>query len=341
MPGVGVYARISDDRAGSGLGVARQQGDCEALAKARGWDVVETYVDNDISAYRGKARPGYGRLLTDLSTGRIGGVVAWHPDRLHRSPIELEAFIDAVEATGAVVATVQAGDVDLSTPSGRMVARIVGAVARHESEHKAERQKRKHLELAQAGKPAGGGHRPFGFEADRVTVRDDEAEIVRDMATRVAAGESLRGVVVELNARGITTPTGKAWRQYSARRMLLSPRIAGMREHRGQPVAEASWPAIVDRGTWEACRRVLLDPARVTNRTARSYLLKGIARCGLCDARLVARPRSDKARCYVCSTGPGFKGCGKIRVLAEPLEDLAVDMVLAAIDGPGLARARE
>jgi site-specific DNA recombinase len=341
MVGVGVYARISDDRAGSGLGVARQVDDCTALAERRGWTVVSTFVDNDVSAYRGKTRAGYDRLLDDLKAGRIGGVISWHPDRLHRSPAELETFIDVVEATGAVVATVQAGDVDLATASGRMVARIVGAVARHESEHKGERQRRKHLELAQAGKPTGGGHRPFGFEADRVTVREDEAAIVREAATRISAGESMRGVLADLTARGITTPTGKAWRPASARRMLLSPRIAGMREHRGEAVAEAEWPAIVDRGTWESVRRIMLDPSRRLNRVARSYLLKGIGRCGLCDAKLVARPRSDKRRCYVCATGPGFSGCGKIRVLAEPLEDLVVDMVLAAIDGPGLARARD
>jgi DNA invertase Pin-like site-specific DNA recombinase len=337
MAGIGVYARISDDREGSGLGVQRQVDDCTTLAEHRGWTVVDTYIDNDVSAYRGRTRPGYEQLLSDLKAGHITGVVAWHPDRLYRRTAELVGFIDVIQATGAVVATVQAGDLDLATASGRMVARIVGAVAEHESEHKGERQARKHRELAEAGRPTGGGTRPFGFEADRVTVRETEAETVREMARRIAGGESLRGVVVDLNTRGITTPTGKPWRLTTARRLLLSPRVAGMREHKGEPVADAEWDAILDRATWEACRRVLLDPARVTNRSARSYLLKGIARCGPCGAKLVARPRTDKARCYVCATGPGFSGCGKIRVLAEPLEDLVVDMLLAALDGPGLA----
>jgi DNA invertase Pin-like site-specific DNA recombinase len=337
---VGVYCRISKDRPGGGLGVARQRQDCEALAESRGWTVTAVYIDNDVSAYRGKRRTEYDRMLADLKSGTINGVVAWHHDRLHRRPAELEEFIEIIEATGSVVATVQAGDLDLSTASGRMLARIVGAVSRHESEHKGERQKRKHLELAQAGRPTGGGTRPFGFGDDRVTVREDEAKIIREMATRVAAGESLRGVMVDLASRGITTPAGKPWRQTTARRMLLSPRIAGLRELRGEPVAEAVWAPVVDRVTWERVRRVLLDPARVTRRSARSYLLKSIGRCGLCDARLVARPRSDKRRCYVCARGPGYEGCGKIRVLADPLEDLVVDMALAAIDGPGLIEAR-
>ena len=53
---------------------------------------------------------------------------------------------------------------------------ILGAVAK-ESDDKSRRLRRKHQELAEAGKVSGGGTRPFGFEADRVTIRPDEAAI--------------------------------------------------------------------------------------------------------------------------------------------------------------------
>ena len=68
-----------------------------------------------------------------------------------------------------------AGEFDLCTPEGRLTARIVGSVARKESEDKSRRIRRKHVELAKAGKVSGGGRRPFGFESDRVTIREDEA----------------------------------------------------------------------------------------------------------------------------------------------------------------------
>ena len=66
-------------------------------------------------------------------------MVAWHPDRLHRSPRELEAFIQLLERTRCTVETVQAGHWDLSTPTGRMTARQIGEVGRYESEHRADR----------------------------------------------------------------------------------------------------------------------------------------------------------------------------------------------------------
>lgn len=96
----GIYARISSDREGDGLGVNRQLEDCEQLAEQRGWAVAETYVDDDVSAYSGKARPEYARMLDDLRTGSINGVLVYHLDRLHRQPKELEEFFEVCEAAG-------------------------------------------------------------------------------------------------------------------------------------------------------------------------------------------------------------------------------------------------
>src|SRR4051794_17470174 len=90
----GVYARISSDREADGLGVERQMEDCARLAERKGWRVVGQYVDNDVSAWSGKGRPEYARLLADLQAGTINGLLVYDLDRLHRQPSELESFID-------------------------------------------------------------------------------------------------------------------------------------------------------------------------------------------------------------------------------------------------------
>ena len=132
-----VYCRISDDRRGLGLGVPRQHQDCLELARRHGWQVTVTFIDNDVSAYSGKPRPQYDQLMQAVQAGAVDVVVAWDPDRLHRSPAELEAFIAAVERAGVDVVTVQAGRWDLSTASGKLVARMLGSIARHESDQRA------------------------------------------------------------------------------------------------------------------------------------------------------------------------------------------------------------
>src|SRR5664280_557281 len=98
---------------------------------------------------------------------------------------------------------------DSANDDGRFMARILGAVARKESDDKSRRIKRKALELAQAGKIGGGGTRPYGYEADRKTIRADEAEVIRECSRRLLAGESLRSVCASLIDRRIPTVSGK------------------------------------------------------------------------------------------------------------------------------------
>lgn len=334
-----MYARISADPQGDELGVKRQLLDCEKLAASRGFQVADRYVDNDVSAFAGKTRPEYERLLADVRDGRLEAIVAWHPDRLYRHPRDLEAFVATVEASGAAVATVQAGELDLATPSGRMVARMLGAAARYEGEHKAERQRRKHLELAEAGKPTGGGDRPFGFEADRVTIRKAEARLIRQGVADIIGGGSLRGLVRDWTERGVRSPRGGTWSATSLKRMLTSARIAGLRTHRGQVVGMAVWPGIITVEQHEAVCAILNDPSRRAQMPARRYLLTGgLARCGRCGAAMVARPNDRQARRYACTKVSG--GCNKTFHLAEALENYVRDAVFAALDGPALHAMR-
>src|ERR1700739_1529414 len=146
-----IYVRISQDREGAGLGVQRQEADCRKLAKQLRWKVSGVYVDNDISAYSGKRRPRYEDLLADIEAGAVTGVLAWHPDRLHRSPLELEHYINISERHGVTTHSVTAGRWDLSTASGRYNARNIGNSARYESEHKGERIRAARVQQAKHG----------------------------------------------------------------------------------------------------------------------------------------------------------------------------------------------
>ncbi|MFP5320611.1 MAG: recombinase family protein, partial [Acidimicrobiia bacterium] len=329
MTNAAAYVRISQDREGEGLGVARQQQDCMSFISKHGWELTEVYVDNDVSAFSGRCRPGYERLMADIRAGTVDAVVAWHPDRLHRSPRELEDFIETIERTRTTVATVTAGDYDLSTPDGRLMARIVGSVARKESEDKSRRLRRKHQELAERGKLSGGGRRPFGFEADRVTLRDDEADLIRDAAQRVLAGESLMSVINDWNERGVATVTGAHWSTTTLKRLLRSGRISGQREHNGRIVAEAQWPAIITPEQTQALRAILDDRSRDrSTREPRSYLLSGFVWCGRCRTRMTTRPTGRGVPRYICAKSRG--GCGRCGIAAEGLESHISDEILKA-----------
>src|SRR5699024_6928577 len=268
----GIYARISLDRDDEKLGVQRQIEDCTAEAKRRGWTVVDTYVDNSVSATRSKTRPEYDRLIQDIKSGRITAFVVWDIDRLTRTPRELEDIIDLAEQYGVKLSNV-GGDIDLSTPQGMMTARIKVTVARHESDQLSRRVKRSIEQRATAGRPH--GQVPFGFQREDYTTEDGlksrrdaphpiNGPLVVEAAERVLAGESLRSVVTSFNDRGIRSPRGKRWTSMSLRQVLLRPSAAGLQVLRGDIVGRTNAVPLYDEGTYHRLKALFEDPARVT-----------------------------------------------------------------------------
>lgn len=345
-----IYVRISQDRTGAGLGVDRQREDCEALAERNGWKVVETYVDNDVSAYSGKPRKDYRRMLTDLAEGKATVVIAWHTDRLHRSPKELEEYIDISERRGVNTHTVQGGVIDLSTSSGRMVARMLGAVARHESEHKAERVARARLQSATAGK-WGGGIRAFGWgvptgettkRVNKKTGEEEEAPVLDmnkaipeekqaavEMAEALLAGASLRSRTKLLNDKGILTTQGNPWTTQTARDMLLRPRNAGISVYRGKEIGKGPWEELMPEPIYRAVVALLKDPARRTAPEDSSVVWLGslLYQCGApecpCDGDMVCSASGGKKHpTYRCRLGHANR---RADVLDLYVEDVIIE----------------
>jgi len=344
MTRAAVYARISSDRDGTALGVERQVRDCEQLAAERGWTIVATFVDNDVSASdRSRKRPEYERLVASIKNGGVDAVVVWDLDRLHRQPAELEEFVTICEGAGVTQLASVGGQVDVATGDGMLVARIKGAVAAEEVRKMKQRMTRKKLDLAEKGLPNGGGRRAFGWERDGCTVRNVEANLIQQAAERVLQGQTLRSIRDDWEGSGVPTSGGGKWTVNSVKATLRSPRNAGLRQYQGQVVGEADWPAIINRSTWEELQVTFSDPSRQPRSAPRAYPLRGVLRCGSCGHLLIAVPRkkpipSDpdrRLRYYGCRSDAG--GCGKVFVTADRVESAVFDCVLALLDDPSTA----
>jgi len=322
MPAAGLYARISLDRSGEGLGVERQIADCTARAKALGWRIADTYVDNDISASTGGARPQYERLMADLQARRIDAVVVYDLDRLTRRSIELARFMEAHKALAFGLANV-VGDVDLATASGRMMATIRGAVAQQESERLGERVKRQKQQRAERGLQQGGRYRALGYTRNW-RVLEEEAAVVRDIFQRRVRGQSTTSIAKTLNAQGRKTTAGGHWRQPSVASLLSKPHYAGLVAMHGGIIGKATHEAIVDEATWRAANsvRVQMQPGH----NARAHLLSGILRCGVCATSLVGQRTTRDPLTYRCNRNLG--GCGRVSVRGEMAEAVIVSLVI-------------
>jgi len=339
-PGV-MYARISEDREGAGLGVERQLDDQCSLFTQLGLRLVGVYADNDLSAFTGKPRPDYLAMLADLDVGRARVVTAWHTDRLHRTPRELETYIDLAERRGVVTHSVKAGPLDLATPSGRAVARTLCAWARFESEHKGERIRAARRQAAEQGRWQG-GCRPFGFEADGTTIRPAEAAAIAGAMEAIVAGASLRGVVRDLNEAGHRSPWDREWTSQAVREMLRRPRNAGLTSY-GVETFPAVWPAIVPETTWRAVVSILSNPERRTNTTGSSrvkWLGSGLYVCGICGepALRVSHSGGGKRQpAYRCKARDITRQSGHVTRAAQQLDDYVERLIVARLQRPDAA----
>jgi site-specific DNA recombinase len=344
-----IYVRISLDQTGEGLGVARQLEDCLALAERLGWKVVAEFDDNDLSAYSGKTRPGFEALLAAMKRGEIGALICWHTDRLYRSMKDLERLIDVADAARVQIRTVQGGDLDLSNSAGRMVARILGSVARQESEHKGERQVRANTQKALAGHWQT-ANRAFGYTLDGQPL-EPEASAVRQAVVDVLAGKSIQAVTREWNAAGLTTTLagqerkkdgevvkvldGK-WNSPRVRRLLVNPRYAGQRVHRERVTGTGTWTPLIDLDTHRGLVAYLHDPARITNHASfdRKYLGSGLYVCGICKATMKAAQPGGKnpgGRRYIC------RDSAHLTRIGEPADDYVTATVLERMTQPDAA----
>ena len=336
-----VYARISADTDGKSLGVQRQLEDCRKLAADRGWPVGAEYVDNDMSAFSGSPGQAMSRWWPISRPGVRDAVIVYNLDRLHRRPAELEEFVGLCERVGvSQVATVTA-DIDLGNDDGLFMARIFAAFAAKESGRKSARMRRKLMQNAEQGLPHG-SVRAFGYEHDKITLREREAAVVREIVERVLAG-AIGAVADGLAQRFRGAPAGgDAGPPPRCGESVLGAHRRAARAP-GQMIGTAVWDRDHHRGRARAgvggVGVAFRDPHP---RAAHLCALGDVALRALRGpAVLPSPPPSGRTVPPLCvpESGPDHGGCGRITVVAEPVEELLVDAVLARLDSPPLADA--
>lgn len=360
-----------------------QEIDCKAVAEKRGGQYVFTYEEPDTSAWKRRRvrqpdgtvvwrviRPIFEGALEDLKRGvapngeRIDGLIVYDLDRLTRDNRHLEDAIDVVVHHRRLILDTT-GSVDLLTENGRSMARVMVAMSNKQSADTARRVARKHLAMQLAGIPTG-GRRPFGWQDDKRTLAEAEAEAIRKGAERILAGAPVSTVVIDWNERGITTVHGKRWAVDTVKLVYRNPRICGYRsrvgkafnpetgtEHQwmetvtdadGSPVI-GQWTPILTVGEWEAVVALIggkYAPAR--GRNSRKYLLTGTLRCGRegCNAKLRAYKRKgDSGRFYYGCPGKAGGGCGGVSISGPETEELIQAAVIAKYEEEAALRPAE
>lgn len=354
----GIYARKSvagDEEVGS---IPVQIADSLAHAQRLGARRVRAYIDHGFSASKRRVvRPRFQDLLADISAGVVTNVVGWRAERLARQPRDAQIFLDTLGAEEpkpwGVAYTVRDG-VDTRTDQGQWFFRQLVEFGKWEAKAIAHRVASAHQATMQQGRFSGSppafGHRDGTQWRE---VEPDEAALIREGAARVIAGQGVRSILRDWHERGIRTRRGALWQHRAWIKMVTSPRMIGARvigeaEYVGHDETGQPWiEPILDRETWEAVRRILLDPSRRKHEGGGTpkHLLTGLMRCGICNGELRAKGQNGR------SHGPGYWSygcvrdayhpfaCGRVWIKGAPTDGYIEQVTLAQLRDPAVRRA--
>ena len=318
--------------------VARQEADIREYAAEHNLpiDDLHVYVDNNRSAWRRKAahRPEFLRMMKVAAAGELAGILIWKLDRFTRAPRDMEDLIELADEHGVVIDGPKSGRIDLTTAQGRQQARGAANQAAAESDNTSERSTRGLYAKAGKGMPMGAG-RMFGFDGaekrQRIVIREDEAQVVREMAKRMLAGEPLQHLAADLNARGLTTTRGNRWTGANLGRVLGQHRYGGKVEMRGRIVGIIPGEPILDADTYEAVQAMVTSRHRGRRPTGR-FVLTGLANCGRCHRTMNgATANRTRRRQYRCP--PHLGGCA-MSVDATHLEAMVDAHMIGLLSDP-------
>lgn len=305
------YGRVSRDPTKRGTSVADQQAENKEVCEENGWVLVQSFEDIDRSASRHARgpRPGYEAMVKFVQSGEVDIIVVWEASRAYRNLTTYAELRDLCERTG-IFLSYKGRVYDMRNASDREHSATDAVRAEAESDAIRDRVRRTTKRVARNGKPHGrvpfGYRRAYDIESGdllRQYIYEPEAEVIREIARRVAAGHSSARIAKDFNERGVSTPTGSGpWTRTKISAVLLKPTNAGQRQFQGKVIGPATWDPIVDQDLYDRCEAILKSPARRTNRdTTVKHLLSGIARCS-CGAWLRRRLNRGTPS-YVCVKG--------------------------------------
>jgi site-specific DNA recombinase len=348
-----VYCRVSLDQRGDARSVNEQETESRAWADREGWTVARVISETGSAsrfAKSTKARSHWDTVVAEIQSGAYDILLTWEASRATRDLAVYADLRDLCAAAGVLWG--YSGTVyDLQARGDRFRTGLDALLSEDESHRTSDRIKRSVRARAQAGAPH--GKLPYGYRREydtttgallRQVPNEETAPIVREIYRRVAGGEGLHTIAVDLTRRGIAPPRparsprakdGQAWLASTVKRIALNPTNVGQRTHQGVIVGDATWPALVDRATFDKAHGILTQPGRLTrggDSTAR-WLLSGIATCGIPGCGGPMRIYTNRGtKTYTCHW------CFKVTRRAEPVDqhvsDLVVELLAHINTGP-------
>lgn len=322
-------------REGESFASPKEQADrIRAACKRDSLKLSDVYEELDVSGGAAlEDRPGLGRALEAVESGKADVIVAAYFDRIVRSLRVQEELLSRVESAGGKVLAVDVGQVTNGSAGQWVTSTMLGMMSEYQRRAATERSADAQARAVARGVPpwprvTSGYYRASADDPKRGVVK---GQFVPDPKTRgiVAQAFTMRaeGTTVE-KVREYLRDHGIKLSFHGVTKLLKSPVVLG-EIHFGKLVNLSAFDAIVDRETWRKVQRVSVPRGRRA-KSDRLLARLGVLRCATCGARMVVGTAHDgKYHLYRC---PYTGDCAKrAHTAAGLVEDAVVEAVRAAL----------
>jgi len=327
---VGIFIRVSTVDQAKGESPKIHEKRARMFAESKGWKTITVYDLAGISGKSTKHHKQTQRMLEDIRTGKIQGLIFSQLSRLARNTQELLYYATHFEKYDASLISLNES-IDTSTSSGRFFYTIISALSSWERENNLERMLAS-LETRRALGKFTGGMASYGYKIvnAKIEINKEEAPIRALMYDLFLEHRRRSTVAKILNEKGYRTRKDKKWSDMTVTRLLRNSDAKGMRKsnYRGKATEDnptgikpsSEWiytpcPVIVDEEVWEAVNAILREQEEKSNQTKplnqRVHLFTGFLYCHN-DHKMAIQSKTNKYSCPKC----------KVRIDKDDLEEI-------------------